>query len=119
MKEIDGEFLSREIARLLEDVDCDYIVALFPAGAASTAMASMGLNLSDPDHVAYVLSRLIMHGDDLGWTLLELLQKVCRELPLPLHQLLAASHADYRELTFLHGRDGAEDAVSNTRIKIR
>lgn len=119
MKEIDGNYVIDEISSLLDGVECDYILALFPAGEASNALASIGLSLSDPEHVAFVISQLIMHGDELGWNMLSLLQKVCRQLPLPLHQLLAASLADYRELTTLHGQDDGEAAGNTLGIKVR
>lgn len=116
MKEVNGDFILEEISKLLEPVECDYILAIFPSGDSSHAMASIGLNIQDLEHVAFVLSRLIMYGDDLGWSVLELLQQTCRQFPVPLHHLLAASRADYEEIT-MHNKKKEDGQKAVKRIK--
>ena len=96
------------------------ILAIFPSGDASHAMASVGLNIQDLEHVAFVLTRMIMHGDDLGWSVLELLQHTCKQFPVPLRHLLAASRADYEEITSLykqHEKDAEQGIVKGFKKK--
>lgn len=116
MKEVDGDFILQEVGNMLDKVECDYIFAIFPPGEGSPASASIALNLSDTDQVAGFIAQIIMSGDDLGWSLLELLQKTCRSLPLPLHHLLSASYADYKELTTLYEQEGLQQ---DSQIKKR
>jgi len=118
MKEIDGDYILQEVGDMLEKVECDYIFALFPSGDATPATASIGLNLTDTDQVAYFIAQLIMRGDDLGWSLLELLQKTCRTLPLPLHHLLSASYADYKELTTLYEQEGQQQDSQKKKRRV-
>lgn len=117
MKEVDGDYILQEVGDMLDRIECDYIFAIFPPGEASPATASIGLNLSDTDQVANFMAHLIMSGDDLGWSLLELLQKTCRQFPLPLHHLLSASYADYKELTTLQEQENMQSVTGIKRVK--
>ena len=59
------------------------------------------MNIEDAEVVARFLSRLIMQCGELGWRLLLILQKTCKQFPVPLMQILAASQADYQYMTGL------------------
>ena len=56
------------------------------------------MHLEDIDASAQLLSKILLEGGELGWNLLLMLQKTCRNFPVPLTQLLAANQADYRAL---------------------
>ena len=116
-QEIDGNKILEEVDRVLDKVECDYLLALFPVEETSNTMASIGLNISDADYAAMVFAKLIMRGGDIGWNLLELLQKTCKQFPLPLHRLLAASYADYEEITSLYEKGKMMSVSGGKRFK--
>ncbi len=97
--------LTDDVANMIEQAGCEYLFAIFPPidGVVSSDAdtASIGMNIEDAEVVARFLSRLIMQGGELGWRLLLILQKTCREFPVPLMQVLAASQADYQYMTGL------------------
>lgn len=98
MKEVQTDLLLQEVSKLLDRLNCDYLLALFPSDENGCKTVSMGINLDDIDGTALLLSKIMLEGGEMGWNLLKLLQKTCRAFPLPLSQLLAASQADYKEL---------------------
>lgn len=99
MKEISTDLLLKEVSSLLDRLRCDYFLALFPSDDTGCKTASIGMHLEDIDTAALLLSKILLEGGELGWNLLMILQKTCRNFPVPLTQLLAANQADYKELT--------------------
>ena len=98
MKEVTTDILLQEVSNLLDRLRCDYLLALFPSDETGCKTASIGMHLEDIDTAALLLSKILLEGGELGWNLLLMLQKTCRNFPVPLTQLLAANQADYREL---------------------
>ena len=98
MKEVNTDMLLQEVSNLLDRLRCDYLLALFPSDDAGCKTASIGIHLEDIDAAALLLSKILLEGGELGWNLLLMLQKTCRNFPVPLTQLLAANQADYRAL---------------------
>lgn len=98
MKEVTTDMLLQEVSNLLDRLRCDYLLALFPSDDTGCKAASIGMHLEDIDGTALLLSKILLEGGDLGWNLLLMLQKTCRNFPVPLTQLLAANEADYKEL---------------------
>lgn len=122
MEQVSGEVILQEVSRILDTVECDYLLAIFPVEEASNTTASVGLNLSDADYAAKIFSKLVMKGGDMGWSLLQLLQKLCRQFPVPLHHLLSASHADYKEMTELYKQGrllSIDDGSGRTKVKLK
>jgi len=98
MKEVTTDMLLQEVSSLLDRLRCDYLLALFPSDETGCKTASIGMHLEDIDASALLLSKILLEGGELGWNLLLMLQKTCRNFPVPLTQLLAANQADYRAL---------------------
>lgn len=98
MKEVNTDLLLQEVSSLLDRLRCDYLLALFPSDESGCKTASIGMHLEDIDGTALLLSKILLEGGDLGWNLLLMLQKTCRNFPVPLTQLLAANEADYKAL---------------------
>ena len=98
MKEVTTDMLLQEVSNLLDRLRCDYLLALFPSDETGCKTASIGMHLEDIDASALLLSKILLEGGELGWNLLLMLQKTCRNFPVPLTQLLAANQADYRAL---------------------
>ena len=90
--------LLQEVSNLLDRLRCDYLLALFPSDETGCKTASIGMHLEDIDAAALLLSKILLEGGELGWNLLLMLQKTCRNFPVPLTQLLAANQADYKAL---------------------
>lgn len=105
MSSDDLQRLTDEVASTIEKAGCEYLLAIFPpvegVGSSDADIASIGMNIEDAEVVARFLSRLIMQGGELGWRLLLILQKTCKQFPVPLMQILAASQADYQYMTGL------------------
>ena len=98
MKEVTTDMLLQEVSNLLDRLRCDYLLALFPSDETGCMTASIGMHLEDIDASALLLSKILLEGGELGWNLLLMLQKTCRNFPVPLTQLLAANQANYRAL---------------------
>lgn len=114
--------LTDDVANMIEQAGCEYLFAIFPPidGVVSSDAdtASIGMNIEDAEVVARFLSRLIMQGGELGWRLLLILQKTCREFPVPLMQVLAASQADYQYMTGLQVFKSATETETVTKTGV-
>lgn len=104
MKEVNTDMLLEEVSKLLDRLNCDYLLALFPSDETGHKTVSLGMKMEDIDDTALLLSKIILEGGELGWNLLKLMQKTCKSFPVPLHQLLAASHADYQDIVKTLGK---------------